>query len=230
MRAFIAMCSAVALLSGCGQSDQHAAQSSNSDSTEQPGLNPHPAPTAVPVVADVSAPSPARPNEWASLTSDTFRGRLDALAKANGDDTIKRMTRTKDGFVVTFNDKRYQTGIALLKQLDIANGKFTSKLGLRLSVNSTGTITKIAVIGDRSDPVNLAHFVGTVGSVNNMLNPGQAEKVNLDFLMSLKLMRGDDDESIGQPVASLNSGGAFQCVSFPSGQSTGVGCVATPRS
>jgi hypothetical protein len=223
-------CSAVALLSGCGQSDQQASQTPKSNPTEQAGTSAQPAPTSSPTVADVADPSPARPDVWATLTPDTFRSRFDELAKVNGDDTIKRMTRTKDGIVVTFNDNRYQTGIALLKKLDIANGKFTSKLGLRLSVNSAGTITKIAVIGDRSDPVNLGHFVGTVGSVNNMLTPGQTEKVNLDFLMSLKVMRGDDDESIGQPIASFNSGGAFQCISFPSDQSTGVGCIATPRS
>lgn len=91
-------------------------------------------------------------------------------------------------------------------------------------------MTKIAVAGDRSDPVNLIRFNGAVGIVNSMLNPDLDEKANTDFLATLGLMRGDDDPSIGQPVSSFNRGGAFQCVSMPSDQTTGVGCVVEPRS
>jgi hypothetical protein len=66
--------------------------------------------------------------------------------------------------------------------------------------------------------------------INDMLNPGQTEKGNTDFLTSLNLMRGDDDASIGQPVSSFNRGAAFACISMPTEQTTGVGCVVTPRS
>jgi len=34
------------------------------------------------------------------------------------------------------------TGLAELKKLDLANGRFTSRLGIRLSVNNADTITK----------------------------------------------------------------------------------------
>ncbi|SIT42224.1 hypothetical protein BN2475_340164 [Paraburkholderia ribeironis] len=117
-----------------------------------------------------------------------------------------------------------------MKKLDLANGRFASKLALQLSISSAGKVSVIKVMGNRSDPVNLMRFVGAVGLINNMLNPGQDEKTNLDFLTSLNLMRGDDDPSIGQPVASFNRGGAFACVSMPSEQSTSVGCVVAPRS
>ncbi|WP_156441310.1 MULTISPECIES: hypothetical protein [unclassified Burkholderia] len=140
------------------------------------------------------------------------------------------MRKTKDGIEVTLNDERFQHGIAELKKLDLANGRFESRLGILLSVGSAGTITKIGVVGDRSDPVNLMHFVGVMGVVNDMLNPGQDEKANTDFLASLNLMRGDDDVSIGKSVSSFNRGGAFACISMPSEQTTGVGCVVTPRS
>jgi len=167
---------------------------------------------------------------WTGLNPETFRTRYDELAKASGDDTIRRMRKTKNGIEVTLNDERFQHGIAELKKLDLANGRFESRLGILLSVGSAGTITKIGVVGDRSDPVNLMHFVGVMGAVNDMLNPGQDEKANTDFLASLNLMRGDDDVSIGKSVSSFNRGGAFACISMPSEQTTGVGCVVTPRS
>jgi len=63
-----------------------------------------------------------------------------------------------------------------------------------------------------------------------MLNPGLDEKAGTDFLATLGLMRGDDDPSIGQRVSAFNRGGAFQCLSMPSGQTTGVGCAVEPRS
>jgi len=86
------------------------------------------------------------------------------------------------------------------------------------------------VVGDRADPVNLLRFVGAVGVVNTILNPGQDDKTNTQFLASLNLIRGSDDASIGQPVAAFNRGGAFECISMPSAQTTGVGCIVTPRS
>ncbi|WP_436197259.1 hypothetical protein [Paraburkholderia hospita] len=131
---------------------------------------------------------------------------------------------------VTLSDKQFQRGIAEMKKLDLANGRFQSKLGIRLFTDSKGNVTKIAVVGDRSDPVNLVRFIGSVGLVNSMLNPGLDEKTNTDFLATLGLMRGDDDPTIGQPVSSFNRGGAYRCVSMPSDQMTGVGCVVEPRS
>lgn len=216
MKALMLTCSAVAALTACGNSDQ---------STAVPPVS---SPNA-PVAANVSA-QPQPIDVWTGLNPETFRKRYDELAKASGDDTIRRMRKTKDGIEVTLNDERFQHGIAELKKLDLANGRFESRLGILLSVGSAGTITKIGVVGDRSDPVNLMHFVGVMGAVNDMLNPGQDEKANTDFLASLNLMRGDDDVSIGKSVSSFNRGGAFACISMPSEQTTGVGCVVTPRS
>lgn len=227
MRAFILAFSAVAALSACGQSDQptSASQSAQSDATAAaPVSNQNP-----PAAAELRAQT-ASVDVWAELNPDTFRKRYDELAKADGGDTIKRVSKAKDGLAVTLNDEQFQRAIAEMKKLDLANGRFQSKIAMRLSTDSTGKVTKIAVVGDRSDPVNLMRFIGAVGIVDSILNPTQDEKANTDFLATLGLMRGDDDPSIGQPVSSFNRGGAFQCVSMPSAQTTGVGCLIEPRS
>lgn len=227
MRAFILAFAAVAALSACGQSDQTTTASprAQSDATAAAPVSN----TTPPKATDVSA-QPTSVEVWAELTPDRFRKRYDVLAKADGGDTIKRMTKAKDGLAVTLNDEQFQRAIAEMKKLDLANGRFQSKIAIRLATDGAGKVTKIAVVGDRSDPVNLMRFIGAVGVINSMLNPAQDEKANTDFLATHDLMRGDDDPSIGQPVSSFNRGGAFQCVSMPSDKTTGVGCVIEPRS
>ncbi|VWB72840.1 hypothetical protein BLA15945_03475 [Burkholderia lata] len=216
MKSLIWVCSAVIALTACSESDQ--------SSTVSPASSPN-----APAVSAVSA-QPQSVDVWVDLKPETFRKQYDELATADGGDTIRRMSKAKDGIEVTLNDKKFQRGIAELKKLDLANGHFESQLGIHLYVNSADQITRIGVVGDRSDPVNLMHFVGAVGIVNNMLNPGSDKKANTDFLASLSLMRGDTDASIGQPISAFNHGGAFACISVPSEQSTSVACVVTPRS
>lgn len=223
MRTLILTLAAIAALNACGQSEGTTAAPPSAQSAS-PVSDPSPLANA-PVSAQA-----ASVDVWATLSPETFRKLYDELAQANGDDTIKRMSKTKDGVAVVLSDTQFQRGVAEMKKLDLANGRFKSKLGIRLSIDSKGGVTKITVVGDRSDPINLMRFIGAVGVVNTMLNPGLDEKANTDFLATLGLMRGDDDPSVGQPVSSFNHGGAFQCVSMPSDQTTGVGCVVEPRS
>ena len=216
MKALILVCSAAIVLTACSESDQ------------SPTVSPVSSPNA-PAVSAVSV-QPQSADVWVDFEPETFRKQYDELAMAGGDDTIRRMSKTKDGIEVTLNDERFQRGIAELKKLDLANGHFESQIGIHLYVNSANKITRIGVVGDRSAPVNLMHFVGAVGMVNNILNPGSDKKANMDFLASLGLLRGDADASIGQPVSAFNHGGAFACISMPSEQTTSVACVVTPRS
>ncbi|PRY04400.1 hypothetical protein B0G73_11276 [Paraburkholderia sp. BL25I1N1] len=109
-------------------------------------------------------------------------------------------------------------------------GDFNGGLVFSTPPIARGNVTKIAVVGDRSDPANLVGFVGAAAVVNSMLNLGIDAKANTDFLATLGLMGGGDDPSVGQSVSSFNRGGAFQCVSMPSEQTIGVGCVVEPRS
>ncbi|RQS10999.1 hypothetical protein DIE07_12505 [Burkholderia sp. Bp9002] len=99
------------------------------------------------------------------------------------------MVKTKSGIGVVMNDTLFQRGIAELKELDLANGRFENELAISLS-----------------------------------------DKTSKDFLVSLNLMRGDKDGSIGQTISSFNRGGAFTCLSAPSNVGTLVGCAITPRS
>ncbi|MQA37080.1 hypothetical protein [Rugamonas aquatica] len=232
MKTLILTCSAVVALTGCGETERSTASSAKTTSiaptVQVAGALAASSPSAT-TVADV-IPQAASVDVWADLNPETFRRQYDELAKTDGSDTIKRMNKTKEGVVVTLNDERFQIAIAEMKRLDLANGRFESKLGIRLSVNGARKVTEIRVVGDRSDPINLMRFIGAVGMINTMLNPGQDEKTNMNFIESLNLMRGDDDASIGQPVASFNHGAAFACVSVPSEKSTGLGCIVTPRS
>lgn len=167
---------------------------------------------------------------WSTLTPEAFHAKFDALALADGSDTIKQMRKAKNGIVVLLHDERFQHGIKELKKLNLANGKFNYEVSLLLQVNGEGKLSQIDVYGSRSDPVNLGRFIGAVGIVNDILNPGQADKENIEFLSSLKLMRGDDDTSAGKPISAFNRGGAFACLTMPSTVTMKIGCRVVPRS
>lgn len=228
MRSLLFSIAVVAALSACGQSDEPIAASQSKHLDAMAAARPlsEPNPSAASDVMDQSTSF----DVWAQLTPEVFRKHYDALAKADGGDTIKQMNRAKDGVAVTLHDEQFQRAIAEMKKLDLVKGRFQSKIAIRLTTDNIGRVTKIAVVGDRSDPVNLMRFIGAVGVVDSMLNPAQDEKANTDFLATLGLMRGDDDPSIGQPVSSINQGGVFHCVSMRSDQTTGVGCVVEPQS
>ncbi|WP_146144198.1 hypothetical protein [Paraburkholderia sp. BL25I1N1] len=72
----------------------------------------NPNPTAV---VDVGAQATSV-DAWANLSPNAFRKRYDELAKADGGDTIKRMSKTKDGTAMTLSDEQFQRRIAEMKK------------------------------------------------------------------------------------------------------------------
>ncbi len=230
MRAFILVIVAAATLSACGKSEQ-ANTDSKPGTTEAKAAEPGgavPAPEA-PAPVEASAQEVAS-NVWPELRGDGFRQRYDAIVKEDGGDTINRLSKNKYGMEVSFHDAKFQRGIAAMKKLDLANGQFKSELAMQLFIDGHGNLEKIGIVGTRSDPVNLMQFIGAVASVNRLLNPGMTDDTRTQFMASLKLMRGDDDPTIGQKVSAFNAGGAFTCTAKPSEESTLVACVVEPRS
>jgi hypothetical protein len=135
MKALILVCSAAIVLTACSESDQ------------SPTVSPVSSPNA-PAVSAVSV-QPQSADVWVDFEPETFRKQYDELAMAGGDDTIRRMSKTKDGIEVTLNDERFQRGIEELKKLDLANGHFESQIGIHLYVNRANKITRIGVVGAR---------------------------------------------------------------------------------
>lgn len=159
-----------------------------------------------------------------------FQTLFNQRADAGGIDRIIALKPSGNDVVASLSDNQFQAGIAELKKMDVANGRFVFHLKIILTVNREKKVTQIIVEGSRSDPVNMLRTVGAVGAIYELLNPGAPQKSEDEFLAGLGLLRGDTDPTIGQPVSNFSKGGAFTCNSQSSDVSDAFGCVVVPRS
>lgn len=131
MKALMLVGLAAIALTACGKSDQSMAVSPESNTgtptvqaaAATPVSNP-----GTPAATGAKAKSKST-GAWTDLSPDMFRKRYDKLAQDDGSDVITRMKKTKDGVVVTLGDAQFQRGVAEMKKLDLANGRFQSNLG-----------------------------------------------------------------------------------------------------
>jgi hypothetical protein len=152
------------------------------------------------------------------------------LPKDGSDDRILSIKQVGPQLRAILDDANFQRGVQALKQMNLANGKFTMGIRIVLSTNKQGLIEQIAVSGLRSDPVNMMRTVGVIGSIYEILNPGYTDQSEQEFLAPLGLMRGDDDPTINQPASNFSKGAAFACVTQHSSISMRFGCAIEPRS
>lgn len=176
--------------------------------------------------------------ETFDFTFEQFRAALDQKIRDDIADksrpdfsTTRTCKKIKTTYTCTFNDAGFQSAVAILKKLDLMNGRFTLRLGLTVETEG-GRVSAIKLIGSRADPVNLLQWNGTVLNVVQTFDPKATEREGSSLALSneLGLMRGDAAPNIGEPVVTIKPYALIRCLSVPSEVTMGVGCIFEPRS
>jgi len=162
------------------------------------------------------------------FTADTFRTRLNERIKTDGGGSLKSCSKSTSALRCTFDDEAYQQSVAAFKDLDLANGRFNLKQAMEITTKG-GRVGNISLTGTRSDPMNLFHFIGTVGSILGAFEPEMDSKSAASLILELGLMRGDDDSTIGTQKTLFRKSVAVDCNQYPSTVSLKVECVFGPR-
>lgn len=168
---------------------------------------------------------------------ETFRKALDnkisedATDKSKADlDTISSCRNVKNIYTCSFHDKGFQSIVSNFKKMDLMNGRF--ELKLKLVVETTdGKVSKITLSGNRSDPVNLLQYYGTVVNIMQISDPQvvQGEGESKKLAEELGVMEGDDAQNIGKLHMTLKPYAQIDCLSQKSRVSMAVSCQFTPR-
>jgi hypothetical protein len=162
------------------------------------------------------------------FSTNEFTTRYDTQLKSDGGDTIKTCKGGKERETCTFRDDGFQKSVKAFKEMGMANGNFPLKERMTIEA-SNGKVAAIELVGDRSTPMGLFHFVGQVGSAIKTLKPGLSDKKVQVILTELGFMRGDDDRTIGEPTTAIEEFAAIRCLSQNSRISLAVTCVIVPR-
>ena len=172
--------------------------------------------------------SPAAAQSF-TFTADEFLKRFNAELAKDEIDTTRSCRQSRSDVECTFNDERFQGGLKALKQLNLANGRFFQKKKLLITLEGK-KVVMIILSGDRSDPINLFHYIASVGAAIRAIDPSVSDDGVKTTIAGLGLMRGDSDKTIGSPVDQIEDYGAIKCNNQHSRVSTKVGCVFVPRS
>ena len=162
------------------------------------------------------------------FSADKFRERLNARIGTDSGGRLKSCQTSTSALKCVFDDKSYQQSVAAFKELDLANGRFDLKQVMEI-ITKGDKVQKITLTGSRSDPMNLFHFVGTVGSILGIFEPEMGSKSAAELVFELGLMRGDDDPTIGRQKTLFRKVVAVDCNQYPSAASLKVECVFGPR-
>jgi hypothetical protein len=163
------------------------------------------------------------------FTHTQFIDKFNAQLRRDGGDTTKTCKNIGRDTTCIFNDSRFQQSVAEFKKLNLANGGFTLKEKLIIS-ETNGKVSLIIIEGDRAEPINLFHFVGQLGSSLSTLNPSLIADGMTKEILSLGVMRGDDDPNIGQSKMDILDSVEVKCNNQRSGVTTKIGCALVPRS
>jgi len=181
-----------------------------------------------PAAADESAPA-------FPFTADEFQRKLNAAIVADSTDkdhadTLRQCRKRPGEVECSFKDMAFQKTIAGFKRLDLASGRFTLNMSLKLSTNRDGRVTRILLIGDRSDFANLMETLSVVANIAQTFDPDAVSGSVKTFADELGIIRGDDAKDIGKPRTVIKPYAVIGCLSMPSDETTRIGCTFTPRS
>jgi hypothetical protein len=155
--------------------------------------------------------------------------KISELDIKDGGSGLKKCEPVKSVLVCTFDDKGFQRTVKSFKELNLVNGRFTLKSALFLTP-ANGKVESVRLLGDRSDPMNLLHSVGSVASVVRALNPSIDNDKVQKILRDFHLNKGDSDPGITAPQTVIESGFAGTCQQALSKISTKIDCTFVPRS
>ena len=120
------------------------------------------------------------------MTVDQFKSTLnDRLMKdANDSDTGSKslLTKCSKGGPMTechFGDGAFKKSVAAMKEMNLANGKFTQQASLVIEP-AGGKVKSVTLMGSKADPSNLFGFLGRAVDVIEVWDP-DAVKSDADF-------------------------------------------------
>ena len=159
--------------------------------------------------------------------------RLNVALKADAAQDVQadkvKTCKPQDGATLCdFTDNAFQFTIKRFKQMNLANGNFHQDLHMTIQEDG-GKVSKIGVIGNRADPVNLLYFGGFMADLFMAIKPGLPNENAIKVSLALGIERGDDDPTIGNAVTQIEDWGATKCVNSLSSETTLVLCAIEPR-
>jgi len=160
---------------------------------------------------------------------ESFRIRLNKRIEMNGGGLVKSCRESASKVFCSFDDKAFQQSVLAFKGLNLANGKFKLAESIQIGIKNNH-VERIILVGSRADPMNLFHFIGTVGSVIGVFEPQIDAKGAAEIVTELGLMRGDSDPTIGTAQNEFRDSVAITCNQYLSALSQKVECVFVPRS
>jgi hypothetical protein len=188
--------------------------------------------------AETNDSAQAAPDPTFPIGFEAFRKTLDekiredTLDKTQPDlNTTDICRRALENYICSFHEAGFQSAIDNFKKLDLANGRFTLKLRLRVATVD-GQISQITLDGDRGDPANIIQFIGAVMAIIEVFDPGASQSLGglKQIVDELGLMLGDNDPSIGRARHTIKPHAAISCIKQDSHETTGVECRFVPRS
>jgi hypothetical protein len=142
---------------------------------------------------------------------------------------IKSCKKTKGGDTIClFDDATFKSSVNAFKEINVMNGNFELKSRILFS-ESSGKVSLVLLEGDRSDPSNLAMFIGYLGSAIRAMDPKATDDSIQKSLLTLEVMRGDSAPDIGHPIDDIEDYADVRCNTQPSSVSTKVACAFIPR-
>lgn len=163
------------------------------------------------------------------MTGHDLRKQFDEMALRQGGDSIKKCLPTAAQVTMCiFNTDQFEKSVNYFKKMNLANGSFQLNEVLSYKEDK-GKIARVVLSGERSDPMNLFHFWGDVGSILQILDPGVNDDMAKKHMLELGMEVGDSDPHIGDPKSVIEENVAAECTAENSKISTDVRCVFDPR-
>jgi hypothetical protein len=184
-----------------------------------------------PMASDAEPPTPtARATSVGTfgITAQAMREKIGKQLVAAGGDTFDKCMKNQKFILCSFADKVFQRSVHAFKQLDLANGNF-KLLEAMFLIPADGNIERIRLLGTRDTPMALFHFAGTLGAVLQALDPSLDDHDAAETALSLGVMRGDDDPSIGTEKLVIKKEFSASCIQRDSSESMKIDCNIVPR-
>jgi hypothetical protein len=143
-------------------------------------------------------------------------------------DKVKACRRQDGATLCDFTDNAFQFTIKRFKEMNLANGNFHQDLHMTIQEDG-GKVSKIGVIGNRADPVNLLYFGGFMADLFMAIKPDLTNEEAVKVSLALGIERGDKDPSIGSPVNQIEDWAAMKCLNSPSEKTMAILCTIDPR-
>ena len=165
----------------------------------------------------------------ATFTEPQFIDRFNARLAKDGQDPVRACKARSEGqFICSFAADVFLT--TLDEKADITGSIGTERAPTTMIVNmESDAIESIYLSGDRASPADLINFTAHLESLLHTLGPDESDQTIEDDTLSLGLLRGDEDPTIGMEREVSARFALIKCLNQPFGVSGGIGCAIKLR-